>query len=205
MYQEEAAGRPRLSGAASPHWIASLCPAPRRGPPSTLSASSRWWCGSSRRGSSPPPGRSALRPRRERSWDPGRRGVVIEERQLLLRRIPHRPLRPGARALVPTVRPGLTLRDLFDADVSGQRFQHGKPHPEMFLAAAESASRRGVPLCWRMPRPVSRRPRPGAWQRSGSPGRRRRPAAARRGRNGGRLARRGRPRSLGEGRLVASR
>ena len=36
-----------------------------------------------------------------------------------------------------TLRPGLTLRDYFDADVSGRDFKQGKPHPEMFLAAAD--------------------------------------------------------------------
>jgi beta-phosphoglucomutase-like phosphatase (HAD superfamily) len=36
----------------------------------------------------------------------------------------------------PSVRPGLTLLDAFDADVSGRDFAHGKPHPEMFLTAA---------------------------------------------------------------------
>ena len=36
----------------------------------------------------------------------------------------------------PSVRPGLTLVDFFDADVSGRDFAHGKPHPEMFLTAA---------------------------------------------------------------------
>ncbi len=36
----------------------------------------------------------------------------------------------------PSLRPGLTLLDFFDADVSGRDFAHGKPHPEMFLAAA---------------------------------------------------------------------
>ena len=36
----------------------------------------------------------------------------------------------------PSVRPDLTLLDFFDADVSGRDFEHGKPHPEMFLAAA---------------------------------------------------------------------
>ncbi|MDQ3871900.1 MAG: HAD-IA family hydrolase [Chloroflexota bacterium] len=35
-----------------------------------------------------------------------------------------------------SVRPGLTLLDLFDVDVSGRDFAHGKPDPEMFLAAA---------------------------------------------------------------------
>jgi beta-phosphoglucomutase-like phosphatase (HAD superfamily) len=37
----------------------------------------------------------------------------------------------------PSVRPGLSLLDIFDADVSGRDFAHGKPHPDMFLAAAE--------------------------------------------------------------------
>lgn len=36
----------------------------------------------------------------------------------------------------PQLRPGLTLLELFDADVSGRDFAHGKPHPEMFLTAA---------------------------------------------------------------------
>ena len=35
-----------------------------------------------------------------------------------------------------SIRPGLTLLDFFDADVSGRDFAHGKPHPEMFLTAA---------------------------------------------------------------------
>jgi beta-phosphoglucomutase len=35
-----------------------------------------------------------------------------------------------------TLRPGLTLLEYFDADVSGRDFAHGKPHPELFLAAA---------------------------------------------------------------------
>jgi beta-phosphoglucomutase-like phosphatase (HAD superfamily) len=36
----------------------------------------------------------------------------------------------------PTLRPGLTLLDYFDANVSGRDFAHGKPDPEMFLTAA---------------------------------------------------------------------
>ncbi|MEA2154427.1 MAG: beta-phosphoglucomutase [Solirubrobacteraceae bacterium] len=31
---------------------------------------------------------------------------------------------------------GLTLLDAFDADTSGRHFEHGKPHPDIFLAAA---------------------------------------------------------------------
>ncbi len=39
-----------------------------------------------------------------------------------------------------TLRPGLTLLDYFDADVSGRDFAHGKPDPEMFLTAASELS-----------------------------------------------------------------
>jgi beta-phosphoglucomutase-like phosphatase (HAD superfamily) len=39
-----------------------------------------------------------------------------------------------------TLRPGLTLLDYFDANVSGRDFAHGKPDPEMFLAAAHELS-----------------------------------------------------------------
>ncbi|HEU0087589.1 MAG TPA: HAD-IA family hydrolase [Pseudonocardiaceae bacterium] len=34
------------------------------------------------------------------------------------------------------LRPGETLLDVFDADLSGRDFAQGKPHPEIFLAAA---------------------------------------------------------------------
>ena len=37
----------------------------------------------------------------------------------------------------PSLRPGLTLLDYFDADVSGRDFAHGKPDPEIFLTAAD--------------------------------------------------------------------
>ncbi len=36
-----------------------------------------------------------------------------------------------------SVRPGVTLLDFFDADVSGRDFARGKPDPEMFLTAAK--------------------------------------------------------------------
>jgi beta-phosphoglucomutase len=35
------------------------------------------------------------------------------------------------------VKPGLTLLDLFDVNLSGRDFEHGKPHPMMFLAVAQ--------------------------------------------------------------------
>jgi beta-phosphoglucomutase-like phosphatase (HAD superfamily) len=38
--------------------------------------------------------------------------------------------------------PGLTLRELFDADISGRDFAQGKPHPEIFLTGAKEL---GVP------------------------------------------------------------
>jgi len=37
----------------------------------------------------------------------------------------------------PVLRPGLTLADALDADISGRDFAHGKPAPDIFLAAAE--------------------------------------------------------------------
>jgi beta-phosphoglucomutase len=37
----------------------------------------------------------------------------------------------------PSIRPGLSLLEFFDADVSGRDFARGKPHPEMFLTAAQ--------------------------------------------------------------------
>jgi beta-phosphoglucomutase len=36
----------------------------------------------------------------------------------------------------PWITPGLTLLGAFDADTSGRHFEHGKPHPDIFLAAA---------------------------------------------------------------------
>jgi beta-phosphoglucomutase len=36
----------------------------------------------------------------------------------------------------PSIRPGRSLLDYFDADVSGRDFAHGKPDPEIFLTAA---------------------------------------------------------------------
>jgi beta-phosphoglucomutase-like phosphatase (HAD superfamily) len=35
------------------------------------------------------------------------------------------------------LRPGLTLLEFFDADISGRDFKQGKPHPEIFLTAAK--------------------------------------------------------------------
>ncbi len=40
------------------------------------------------------------------------------------------------------VQEGLTLQEIFDADISGRDFEHGKPHPQIFLTAAEEL---GVP------------------------------------------------------------
>jgi beta-phosphoglucomutase len=40
------------------------------------------------------------------------------------------------------VRPGYTILDILDANVSGRDFEQGKPHPEIFLTAAEEL---GIP------------------------------------------------------------
>ena len=41
------------------------------------------------------------------------------------------------------LRPGYTLLDILDGDVSGRDFEQGKPHPEIFLTAAEEL---GLPM-----------------------------------------------------------
>ncbi len=42
----------------------------------------------------------------------------------------------------PWLEHGLTLLDVFDVDISGRHFERGKPHPEIFLTAAQEL---GVP------------------------------------------------------------
>src|SRR6202000_108196 len=55
---------------------------------------------------------------------------------LFLRRARPHPSAQEQGISSPTLRPGLTLLDYFDADVSGRDFAHGKPDPEIFLTAA---------------------------------------------------------------------
>jgi beta-phosphoglucomutase len=55
---------------------------------------------------------------------------------MFLRRIPLDMFAQTNGVASSSVRPGQTLLDFFDADVSGRDFAHGKPHPEMFLTAA---------------------------------------------------------------------
>ena len=55
---------------------------------------------------------------------------------LFLRKIRLDTFAQQQRISSPSVRPGLTLLDYFDADVSGRDFAHGKPDPEIFLTAA---------------------------------------------------------------------
>lgn len=62
--------------------------------------------------------------------------------KLFLRKIRLDSFADEHRVLSRTVRPGTTLLDFFDADVSGRDFAHGKPHPDIFLAAAREL---GVP------------------------------------------------------------
>lgn len=40
------------------------------------------------------------------------------------------------------VTPGMSLVEIFDADVCGREFKQGKPHPEIFLSAAELLGRK---------------------------------------------------------------
>jgi beta-phosphoglucomutase-like phosphatase (HAD superfamily) len=55
---------------------------------------------------------------------------------MLLRKIPLDTFAQQQGITSPTLRPGLSLLDYFDADLSGRDFAHGKPDPEIFLAAA---------------------------------------------------------------------
>jgi beta-phosphoglucomutase-like phosphatase (HAD superfamily) len=55
---------------------------------------------------------------------------------MLLSKIPLGTFAQQQGITSPTLRPGLLLRDYFDADLSGRDFAHGKPDPEIFLTAA---------------------------------------------------------------------
>jgi beta-phosphoglucomutase-like phosphatase (HAD superfamily) len=59
---------------------------------------------------------------------------------LFLRRIDLDRFAREQKISSPSVHPGLSLSDYFDADVSGRDFKHGKPDPEMFLTAAHELS-----------------------------------------------------------------
>ena len=90
--------------------------------------------------------------------------------ELFLRKIRLDTFAQEQKIASPSVRPGLTLLDFFDADVSGRDFAHGKPDPEMFLTAAHELGvapdrfDRDRGRSRRHPRP----PRPAAWPRSAS-------------------------------------
>ena len=65
------------------------------------------------------------------------------------------------------IRPGMTLQELFDADISGRDFPKGKPDPTIFLTAARSwASARPTASWSRTPPAGSRPPRQPGWTRS---------------------------------------
>ena len=69
---------------------------------------------------------------------PRRGGVVVEERQAVPGPDPAGHLRRRAAAGLSTSSvPGMTLAELFDADISGRDFPRGKPDPTIFLTAAE--------------------------------------------------------------------
>jgi len=56
--------------------------------------------------------------------------------QLFLRQIRLDEFADAEGIVSDVVRPGLTLSEIFDVDVSGRDFARGKPDPEMFLTAA---------------------------------------------------------------------
>ncbi len=55
----------------------------------------------------------------------------------MLERVRLQPFCEQHRLNFPFVTPETRLIDLFDANVCGRDFAHGKPHPDIFLAAAE--------------------------------------------------------------------
>jgi len=57
--------------------------------------------------------------------------------KLFLRKIRLDTFAAEQRLDYPFIRPGLTLLELFDADISGRDFPRGKPDPTIFLTAAE--------------------------------------------------------------------
>src|SRR5262245_47083337 len=63
----------------------------------------------------------------------------------------------------PFISPGLTLLQLFDADLQRFDLPHGTPDSRTFLAAAAelASALRAAVSSWRAPRPESRRPEPG--------------------------------------------
>jgi hypothetical protein len=55
---------------------------------------------------------------------------------------------------------GMTLQDIFDADVTGRDFEQGKPHPMIFLTAAEElgvAPHLAIPTANAAERQIARR------------------------------------------------
>jgi len=79
------------------------------------------------------------------------------------------------------VEPGYTLLGILDANVSGRDFEQGKPHPEIFLTAAEELGvSPGSALSSRTPRTACRRRKQATWRRWGWRGPRTRTCSKRR-------------------------
>ena len=136
VYQEVVAGKPRMSGARAALEYFGLpdCRRARRGVRRAQAADGR------RADRSRPvhrfPRRGATASRGSRRRDPRSRRVLVQE---------HGP--PAEKGSVDTfadqnslqfdfIRPGQTLLDVLDLDISGRTFSQGKPHPEIFLTAA---------------------------------------------------------------------
>ncbi len=135
VYQQYVSGKPRMSGARAALDYFHV-PDAKTASPRTHGSSRRWSCASSRPVTSPPI------PTRCGSSSPPRtlgyhRGASSSKNAgLFLRQIRLDTFAQEQGISSPTLRPGLTLLDYFDADVSGRDFAHGKPDPEIFLTAA---------------------------------------------------------------------
>ena len=137
VYQEEMSGKPRMSGARAALEYFHV-PDDDDAAPRGVRRAQAGDGGAAHRGRRLHrlSRRAAIHHRRQGRRHPGRGGVIVEERAAVPAQDPARHVRPGAGITSASLRPGLTLLDFFDADVSGRDFAHGKPDPEMFLTAA---------------------------------------------------------------------
>jgi hypothetical protein len=69
-------------------------------------------------------------------WAGGRR-LLVQERRAVPATIRLDTFAQEQGLTSQSIRPGLSLLEFFDGDVSGRDFARGKPHPEMFLTAAQ--------------------------------------------------------------------
>ena len=141
VYRQVVSGRPRMSGARA---VLELFQVPDAGSGPPIRGVQAGDDPRADRGGAVRrlPRRAALRTGGPGARAAHGRGFVLEERPALLRRIRLDTFAREHGQDPDDVTPGQTLLDIFDADLSGRDFAHGKPHPEIFVASAREL---GVP------------------------------------------------------------